>query len=199
MPNYCLNFLTVENCDEAMRFIDEGKFKSFQALIPRPESEEENWYDWNCENWGTKWDMNEDEIVLTGDGTMMFQTAWSPSLPVTKALSEKFPNAKIYHTYEEGGCGFRGVAIFEDGIYTDYETDYYFKHDDLVGDEKAVEIIKKHFDVEFDCSDCCSNGNCKNTEHGWMCEECYDEYKDDDDDEWQDIESEKIEIRVNNY
>jgi len=73
-------------------------------------------YEWCIENWGTKW--NACEPVVSADGNMAeisFDTAWSPSLQVTKMLSKLFPTLIFKHSYEEGGCDFSGYVIFEDG------------------------------------------------------------------------------------
>ena len=73
-------------------------------------------YEWCISNWGTKW--NACEPVVSADGNIAeisFDTAWSPSLGVTKALSELFPTLTFKHSYEEGGCDFSGFTIFDGG------------------------------------------------------------------------------------
>ena len=47
------------------------------------------WYDWSCQNWGTKWNYYQFEKV--NDNEFSFQTAWSHCTPVMIALSKKFP------------------------------------------------------------------------------------------------------------
>jgi hypothetical protein len=67
---------------------DQGAF-DFERIIPRPahifcgiltsemwrETRGRNWIDWNCENWGTKW--NCYEAIFNGYDTWRFKTAWS--------------------------------------------------------------------------------------------------------------------------
>ena len=52
-----------------------------------------NWYDWSCENWGTKW--NSTDLVLE-DNEMRFLTANGDPAPVILALSEKYPDLTFY-------------------------------------------------------------------------------------------------------
>ena len=38
-----------------------------------------NWYDWNCENWGTKWNACESNVnLIKKELFISFETAWSP-------------------------------------------------------------------------------------------------------------------------
>ena len=62
----------------------EDDFNPFQILHPRPE-EEENWHNWNCENWGTKWDMSNLSIESAGDRTIIIEGD-TASCPPTKLL-----------------------------------------------------------------------------------------------------------------
>jgi len=119
MPNHITNCLTIKEdtndipLKELLKTLiikndkDEDVF-DFNAIIPQPENmfhgnlgnaerkmcAEEgrpNWYDWNRENWGTKWgaydltivdDEQEDEI------SVQFLTAWSPPQPIFDKLIE---------------------------------------------------------------------------------------------------------------
>jgi len=53
----------------------------------------DNWYDWNINNWGTKWNAYDQEML--DDKTISFNTAWSMPQPVIRALSEKFPDVTV--------------------------------------------------------------------------------------------------------
>jgi hypothetical protein len=72
-------------------------------------------YRGNVNRFGTKWDVGN-EVYCEGDTetrlTLSFSTAWSPSLPVTAALAEIFPDLEFEHVYVEPGCHFCGRASF---------------------------------------------------------------------------------------
>ena len=44
----------------------------------------DSWYDWCCENWGTKWNACE---VYVSNRMISFQTAWSAPDPIYEALA----------------------------------------------------------------------------------------------------------------
>jgi len=70
------------------------------------------WYDWCCQEWGTKWNAYDESI---GTNTIWFNTAWSAPLPVIDAFAEKFELTMLYCYADEDmgrNCGYR---IYEDG------------------------------------------------------------------------------------
>ena len=72
----------------------------------------DNWYDWQVNNWGTKWDIKGDvEINDIDDETcsLVFQTAWSPPEPIVVKLQEMFPDITFYGGYIGEGWEFAGV------------------------------------------------------------------------------------------
>jgi len=87
----------------------------------------DNWYDWCCQNWGTKWG-HYDFWSEEWDGNVIgFSTAWIPSTPVVAALAQKFPQLKITHDYSDEGYDFAGRTVYEDGeqtagIFYEYDT-----------------------------------------------------------------------------
>ena len=84
------------------------------------------WYEWNVKHWGTKWEP-EENIQVTNDSPsharFLFSTAWSPPLPVIRAMAAAFPTLAFSLNYWEGGCGFQGTLhaefgeILEDNSY----------------------------------------------------------------------------------
>ena len=95
-------------------------------------STQNDWYNWNINNWGTKWDVavsyeEEDpntymEDTVNGENHVVyynFNTAWSRPMPALIKLSEQYPDLLFTLTYEEEtGWGgelelLRGVVISE--------------------------------------------------------------------------------------
>jgi len=68
------------------------------------------WYDWSCDNWGTKWDAAESEGTPE-DGQLTFYTAWSEPLPVIEKLMKKHSDKKIEWEYKEESGEFKGKIV----------------------------------------------------------------------------------------
>jgi Ferredoxin-like domain in Api92-like protein len=76
-----------------------------------------DWYDWCCNNWGTKWNAVDPALKRTRNHARFnFSTAWAPPIPVIKKLAELFPALRLRLNYWEGGMGFKGRIIYESGV-----------------------------------------------------------------------------------
>ena len=142
MPNWCDNQVTITGpnsvIDKIEKIVKEEKdgggllnfFKpmpkqledttspSSSADKPQPMVEGfDNWYDWRCENWSTKWDVNEfygvdrqhlndslDESTIS----FGFSSAWSPPIGAYEQFLEDNDNCSLKAYYYEGGCDFMG-------------------------------------------------------------------------------------------
>ena len=105
------------------------------------------WYDWCMENWGTKWNAMDTEII--DENTIRFDTAWTNPEPVVRKLAERYPNHEIEHWWadEDVGCntGYRRLLgddvselQNEDSSQDAYETYMECWNDDaLVRDENG--------------------------------------------------------------
>ena len=72
---------------------------------------DDRWYDWRLQNWDTKWDAYDVNIVDDDPENMEieFNTAWSPPEAVCHALREKFEDTvAISWFYDEPGCEIAG-------------------------------------------------------------------------------------------
>lgn len=105
---------------------------SFRAFV-QPPSEDyddyqtatggsvQNWYHWNIDNWGTKWDAY-DVCVDLENSSVAFVTAWSPPTPVFEAIIKQFPELSFTFRYEEEQ-GWGGEIHAKDGVIT-YRTEW---------------------------------------------------------------------------
>lgn len=75
------------------------------------DSNDDRWYDWNINNWGTKWDIDGKYSEIDGDDysfQVTFETAWSPPEQIYYALREKYPTVDITWFYDEPGAQVAG-------------------------------------------------------------------------------------------
>ena len=146
MPNHVTNILVVSgDADKRQAMFEAIKNDEiglgsidFNKVIPAPDNifqgnlgaaEREkygknNWLDWNCANWGTKWNSygyqgppcTEKEF----DGaTVEFQTAWSAPTPVLIALAEKYPDLDFEIKWADEDFGYNvGHKEYENGEET---------------------------------------------------------------------------------
>ena len=99
MPNWVYNSVVISGDEDKLHELfnkwskplesDSDERFSFQNIIPRPIEEENNWYDWNCEHWGTKWDACEPDEFWDNDSLeLKFNTAWSQPEPIFEAIAD---------------------------------------------------------------------------------------------------------------
>ena len=78
-----------------------------------------DWYDWCCDNWGTKWNACHEEIgeiIETEDGLatldIAFDTAWSMPSPVFEALADAYPQIRFSGRWADEDMG-RNCGLWE--------------------------------------------------------------------------------------
>ena len=72
---------------------------------------DDRWYDWRVQNWDTKWDCYDVNIVDDDPENMEieFNTAWAPPEAICHALREKYEDTvAISWFYDEPGCEIAG-------------------------------------------------------------------------------------------
>jgi hypothetical protein len=141
MPNHCYQQVRIEGVHKLVRLLWNGltengfengcaKNPQFnQLIIPMPfelwDGAECDWYDWRNENWNTKWDVCQVEIVeeITRENYAEFSfdaytkywftfkcwTAWAPPVPVWQTLYKM--GIEVNASYEDEGGGFEGTFI----------------------------------------------------------------------------------------
>ena len=83
-----------------------------------------DWYEWNCANWGTKWDACDVsfEDISSTEVSYFFNTAWSPICPFLETIGKMYPLLKFSLYCEESGNDFAGDYVVESGEVTEDET-----------------------------------------------------------------------------
>jgi hypothetical protein len=119
MPNNCSCTVRLSADKATIDLFKQTEF-SFKSLYPTPEfppltdisGQDNRWYDWNCENWGTKWDRYNFRISHTGETglELVFTTAWDPPYAFFEYLLKKFPDLWIKCDWIEEG-GMAGVFV----------------------------------------------------------------------------------------
>ena len=164
MPNWCNNVVEIKHTDPAMIERVREAFNKGALLnefIPCPAELHEHdapvrdgelakrfveqygasdWYNWQVQNWGTKWDIGADGYEADDMGTdhghgliLTFDSAWSPPTGAYERLMELGFTIKAYY-YEPGMC-FAG--IWEDG------DDDFYEYTDMDSNEVAEEFPRE--------------------------------------------------------
>jgi hypothetical protein len=133
MPNHILNRLFLKGNKESIDKIIGDEFK-FQNTIPRPENVNDG-YNWNCHNWGTKWDAYEVEIKKRNENYafLEFQTAWSPPHAWLKNISEIFDDLQYKLVWSDEDFPSSGKITNNNNEYYNHENPH------------AISFVKKHF------------------------------------------------------
>ena len=72
---------------------------------------DDRWYHWCIDNWGTKWEPDIASVDGDQDSEMLeivFSTAWSPPQGVVEKMREKYPKLTFQCFYDEPGCEIAG-------------------------------------------------------------------------------------------
>ena len=192
MPNWCNNGLTLEHKDSAMvqRAYDalrEGRF--LQEFIPCPQDlidtvsgfvgegqdaleakqtanrEKYNyatWYDYNVNEWGTKWDVGGDDglMEMINPNTLQasFESAWAPPVAAYEKLCAMGFIIKAF--YEEPGMAFCGMVTGDEDGFDDEYYEYGGESSETVRD-----VIGEELDDYFGISNQMADWEAENEEN----------------------------------
>ena len=92
------DFSKIKNEDGELPVVHEHKNDKGEVIFttsefPKSGKSDSRWYDWNINNWGTKWDIDGTDSEIDGDDysfQVCFETAWSPPEQIYYALREKY-------------------------------------------------------------------------------------------------------------
>lgn len=151
MPNHIINILRFKNLDKenietlisGLTTVTNGeRFFDFNKIIKTPdyiyqgnlgEKEREkygknNWYDWNREHWGTKWNAY-DQRIIKGKSYVefIFSTAWTMPYLIYEKLRDLGLDFEVKYADEDLGhhCG-TFKYINGETIEEDKEGNYYW-------------------------------------------------------------------------
>ena len=133
MPNWCENKLVLKHTDRRMLERVVAAYKNDNLLaefVPMPKAledttppdDEPNWYFWRINNWGTNWDVSQDNDISDShiskikdnSVTLQFVTAWSPPLRWLATMSNLGFVFKL--AYEEPNMSFYGIFTNASGV-----------------------------------------------------------------------------------
>lgn len=114
-----------------------------------------DWYDWSIDKWGTKW--NACNTFLSDDMTeILFDSAWSPSLPVIAELAKMYPDLEITHEWAEEQTGwysgkytYRNGELVEALDYDSYSKEAYELSFELWGNDEAYRFNEETGNYEW--------------------------------------------------
>ena len=129
MPNWCENRIKISGSTEKINKLWE-KVESdglLNALRPQPKNlEEYENIDWRLQSWGTKWEVNTQDLCVedNGDGTSEiygdFDSAWSPPLEAYIAFNQADNGCEVEGWYSEFGGDYCGLYNSREGdVYCD--------------------------------------------------------------------------------
>jgi hypothetical protein len=126
MPNWTSNRATITGpapvIAEIVTILNDPEGDLLNWMVPRPGAEDENWYNWNVTNWGTKWSISdvyfeqpaeEDSVEFT------FCSAWAPPTEAFRTWAESDGRVQFNLEYWEPGMGFVGSATYDGDCFAD--------------------------------------------------------------------------------
>jgi hypothetical protein len=129
MPNWCENRIKISGSTEKINKLWEEVESDglLNTLRPQPNNlEEYENIDWRLQNWGTKWEVNTQDLCVedNGDGTSDiygdFDSAWSPPIEAYIAFNEADNGCEVEGWYSEFGCDYCGLYNVREGdVYCD--------------------------------------------------------------------------------
>ena len=127
MPNWCSNNLQITATESEIKEIKEALDKSegkefFDIFVPSAEQagKGEEWYAYNVEVYGFKWNCDTMSWDVDSEGTTItisFDSPWSPPSQLYETLAERYQSVVAY--YYEPGMAFCGK--FVDGFDETFE------------------------------------------------------------------------------
>lgn len=133
-------------------YIGEWHENREEAVKEMNDEYNKNWYETNCEYFGTKWDISPNEAIndiREKEITLSFASAWSPPINFCKLLSEKYKvNVSIF--YSECGCNFAGKTTIVNGEIVNDEDYTYMEGLYNLSNEEFWHELEYHIEYALD-------------------------------------------------
>ena len=123
-----------------------------QAMLNKAKYGYTDWYEWKCEEWGTKWDACESHIDHNDINyfAVTFESAWSPPTNWIKNIMQDFPDLSFTLEYEEPGMGYGGrLSAQYEVVWDDFTWDLEQASECCEG-----EVNWEHKELEQQCLIC---------------------------------------------
>jgi hypothetical protein len=123
MPNWCANTLEVSNSKEKIdafeSFLNDIKGKNFFDFFVEPATPESDWYNYNLENYGCKWNCDANTWERISDTMMLvlFDSPWAPPIQLYENMLTG--DYEVCAEYYEPGMGY--VGKWDNGVDECYE------------------------------------------------------------------------------
>lgn len=172
MPNWCDNEVWITgDANELKELFAEGGKPHYlhndehgvsflmDNLVPMPPEylDDSRWWDFRIENWGCKWDLNqqyeETRVYYTeGDteGGVNYLTPWAPNRQFWQTVSKRFPSLTIDLRYVEDAMWFMGQVIYRAGEVVDEV--YYDDIPDEIAKEAGA-VFTEDGEIDWDESE----------------------------------------------
>jgi hypothetical protein len=152
------NFISPDPTKLDLYFETNGATKDLTTgEMVRTGDNEFNWYNWNINNWGCKWDANEitiDDCQGEGYVLIQFATPWGMPTPVFQAMAEQHPELTFDFEWEEEQ-GWGGKAISKAGVYTEVDSwGIPESHADYLAISREESCRCNHEEQEYWYNDC---------------------------------------------
>ena len=87
-----------------------GELPQPNGTFQSTDRRDDRWYDWRIQNWDTKWDAYDVEVVDDDpeNTEITFNTAWSPPEAICNKIREDYPDVSVQWFYDEPGCEIAG-------------------------------------------------------------------------------------------
>ena len=163
MPNWCANSLQIvadeKIIEKIAKKLDETGGKEFFDIWVPNAGDREDWYSYNCDTYGCKWNCDAHTWDVDGEGTNItinFDSPWSPPVALYDTMSNELNVNLLAYYYEPGMC-FAGK--FEDGVDDFYDYSGMDSHEiedylpDDIDEMFAISEQERDREIEESCDE----------------------------------------------